>query len=193
MLFLKYISDLWNDHVETYRKRYGGNDARIRRRLDRECHIYLISRFASDAGKKAGEFYTPSAVSQLLAKLAAIDRDLDRVLSEWTEALVESLNDPTTTDQMQLLGTQQRQLVGAFLAARVLPGPLSDDFVEAVREVLSGLSKVVLTSDGMRTALASGGLPATLEEMKRRFGRHLAEEAKGLDPAKVRIVLGARK
>ena len=114
MLFLKYISDLWNDHVETYRKRYGGNDARIRRRLDRECHIYLISRFASDAGKKAGEFYTPSAVSQLLAKLAAIDRDLDRVLSEWTEALVENLNDPTTTDQMQLLGTQQRQLVEGF-------------------------------------------------------------------------------
>ena len=36
-----------------------------------ECYIYLISRFASDAGKKAGEFYTPSAVSRLLAKLAA--------------------------------------------------------------------------------------------------------------------------
>ena len=36
-----------------------------------ETYIYLISRFASDAGKKAGEFYTPSSVSTLLAKLAA--------------------------------------------------------------------------------------------------------------------------
>lgn len=36
-----------------------------------ECYIFLISRFASDAGKKAGEFYTPTAVSRLLAKLAA--------------------------------------------------------------------------------------------------------------------------
>jgi type I restriction enzyme M protein len=163
MLFLKYISDLWNDHVETYRNQYGGDEARIRRRLERErfilpegasfydlyakrnepnigelinialeaiqdsnlakldgvfrnidfnseanlgrpkdrnrrlknlledfakpsldlrpsrvtediigeCYIYLISRFASDAGKKAGEFYTPTAVSRLLAKLAA--------------------------------------------------------------------------------------------------------------------------
>ena len=35
-----------------------------------ECYIYLISRFASDAGKKAGEFFTPALVSQLLAKLA---------------------------------------------------------------------------------------------------------------------------
>ena len=163
MLFLKYISDLWNDHIETYRARYGDDEARIRRRLERErfilpegassydlyeqrteanigelinialetvedanraklegvfrnidfnseanlgrvkdrnrrlknlledfakpsldlspsrvaediigeCYIYLISRFASDAGKKAGEFYTPAAVSRLLAGLAA--------------------------------------------------------------------------------------------------------------------------
>lgn len=33
-------------------------------------YIYLIERFASDAGKKAGEFYTPHMVSKLLAKLA---------------------------------------------------------------------------------------------------------------------------
>ncbi len=162
MLFLKYISDLWNDHFETYKKQFGGDDTRIRRRMERErfilpegasfydlhgrrneanigelinvalekiedanraklegvfrnidfnseanlgkvkdrnrrlktlledfakpalnlrpsrvsediigeCYIYLISRFASDAGKKAGEFYTPAAVSRLLAKLA---------------------------------------------------------------------------------------------------------------------------
>jgi type I restriction enzyme M protein len=35
-----------------------------------EAYIYLISRFASDAGKKAGEFYTPRKVSELVARLA---------------------------------------------------------------------------------------------------------------------------
>lgn len=34
-----------------------------------DAYEYLISNFASDAGKKAGEFYTPSEVSTLLAKL----------------------------------------------------------------------------------------------------------------------------
>jgi len=163
MLFLKYISDLWNDHFESYKKQYREDETRIRRRMERErfvlpkgasfydlyekrdeanigelinialeriedanrtklegvfrnidfnsesnlgktkdrnrrlkhllddfnkpaldlrpsrvtgdiigeCYIYLISRFASDAGKKAGEFYTPAAVSTLLAKLVA--------------------------------------------------------------------------------------------------------------------------
>ncbi len=36
-----------------------------------DCYEYLISRFASDAGKKGGEFYTPGEVATLLAKLLA--------------------------------------------------------------------------------------------------------------------------
>jgi len=160
-LFLKYISDVWKDHYEDYRRRFGEDEERIRRRLDRErfvlppgcsfdelhaqrnadnigerinialaaiedqnkaklegvfrnidfnsenalgetrdrnrrlknlledfakpaldlrpsrvgedaigeTYIYLISRFASDAGKKAGEFFTPRQISELLVRL----------------------------------------------------------------------------------------------------------------------------
>lgn len=41
-------------------------------------YIYLIEKFASDAGKKAGEFYTPHAVSTLLAKVAR-PKDGDKI------------------------------------------------------------------------------------------------------------------
>jgi type I restriction enzyme M protein len=160
-LFLKYISDVWKDHYNSYQLQYGDDEERIRRKLDRErfilpkgasfdeiyakrdadnigeiinlaldaiedanrakldgvfrnidfnsesnlgktkdrnrrlknliedfgrkeldlrpskvdqdiignTYIYLIERFASDAGKKAGEFFTPAQISQLLAKL----------------------------------------------------------------------------------------------------------------------------
>ncbi len=178
MLFVKYISDVWKDHYEEYRKQYGDDDARIRRKLERErfvlpfaelkdretgevedrfladyyslyerrgaanigelinivldaieeankaklegvfrnidfnselnfgkakdrnrrlkmlledfhkpqldmspgkvsedvignTYIYLIERFAADAGKKAGEFYTPHKISELVAKLGS--------------------------------------------------------------------------------------------------------------------------
>lgn len=181
MLFLKYISDVWQDHYEEYQKQYGDDDVRIRRKLERErfvlpvvkltekndetgeetvldefpatyyslyerrsaanigelinivldhieesnksklegvfrnidfnseanlgrtkdrnkrlktlledfnkpqlsmkpslvsedvignTYIYLIERFASDSGKKAGEFFTPLKVTELVAKLA---------------------------------------------------------------------------------------------------------------------------
>lgn len=39
---------------------------------------YLISRFASDAGKKGGEFYTPGHVSELLARLVK-PKENDRI------------------------------------------------------------------------------------------------------------------
>ena len=161
MLFLKYISDVWQDHYKKYSDKYDGDDERIKRAMARErfilpkgtsfydlhkqrgeanigeiintaleaietankvklegvfrnidfnseanlgktkdrnrrlktlledfnksnlnmqpsrisediignVYIYLIERFASDAGKKAGEFYTPYKVSELVAKL----------------------------------------------------------------------------------------------------------------------------
>ncbi len=164
MLFVKYISDVWNDHRGQYLKEFNGDEARVQRRLSRErfqlpegcdfaslyehrnkpdigeridvalgeieeankeklegvfrevsfnsenklgqtrdrnarlkhlledfndsrldlrpsvvgeedvignVYEYLLERFASDAGKKAGEFYTPGQVSTLLARLLA--------------------------------------------------------------------------------------------------------------------------
>lgn len=44
--------------------------SRISEDIIGNTYIYLIERFASDAGKKAGEFYTPAQVSRLLARLA---------------------------------------------------------------------------------------------------------------------------
>ena len=162
MLFVKYLSDVWQDHHDEYSKQFDGDKERIERRMSRERFImpehsrfdylykernatnlgelintaledieehnkaklegvfrnidfnsesnlgqtkdrnkrlknlledfndpkldlrpsrignldvigstyeYLISRFASDSGKKGGEFYTPSQVAVLLAKL----------------------------------------------------------------------------------------------------------------------------
>ena len=164
MVFLKYISDVWNDHHARYLKEFNGDVMRVNRRLSRErfqlpdgydfkslyenrtqsdigeridvalagieeankeklegvfrevsfnsetklgqtrdrnarlkhlledfndpridlrpsvvgdedvignVYEYLLERFASDAGKKAGEFYTPGQVSSLLARLLA--------------------------------------------------------------------------------------------------------------------------
>tara|TARA_B110000003_G_scaffold233735_1_gene237134 strand:+ start:1523 stop:3061 length:1539 start_codon:yes stop_codon:yes gene_type:complete len=39
-----------------------------------DAYEYLIAQFASGAGKKAGEFYTPQEVSKILAKIVTIDK-----------------------------------------------------------------------------------------------------------------------
>ncbi len=39
-----------------------------------DAYEYLIGQFASGAGKKAGEFYTPQQVSRILAKIVTLDK-----------------------------------------------------------------------------------------------------------------------
>ena len=39
-----------------------------------DAYEYLISQFASEAGKKAGEFYTPQEVSKILAKIVTLGK-----------------------------------------------------------------------------------------------------------------------
>jgi type I restriction enzyme M protein len=172
-LFFKYVSDVWNEHYEDARQRYGDDEVRLLRRMERErfvlpkgahfndiyrqrnadnvgelidqaldaiavanktkigdafadvmfnsetklgdtrnrnrrlksliedfakldlrpsrvasdgadhrtaedaigeAYIYLIERFGSEAGKKAGEFYTPRQVARILAKIAQPQR-----------------------------------------------------------------------------------------------------------------------
>lgn len=43
-----------------------------------DAYEYMIANFASDAGKKGGEFYTPNEVSELVAKLVA-PKENDRI------------------------------------------------------------------------------------------------------------------
>ena len=46
-----------------------------------DAYEYLIGEFASEAGKKAGEFYTPSQVSDMMAQIAAIGQEDKKLFS----------------------------------------------------------------------------------------------------------------
>ena len=126
------------------------------------------------------------SVSEVLTRL---DDILDGLLADWTRTLVANLDDPATRENLSLLQPEQSDQVGAFARDGVLPDALEPQFVEALREVLSGLVKVVVTTDNLKAALLAGGLPASPAEIKDRFERYLDGLAKGQDPAKVRVVL----
>ena len=57
------LEDFSDSRLDLRPSQLSGND------VIGDSYEYLISHFASDAGKKGGEFFTPSAVSTLLAKL----------------------------------------------------------------------------------------------------------------------------
>ncbi len=40
-----------------------------------DAYEYLIGQFATDSGKKAGEFYTPQPVAKLMTQIALMGRE----------------------------------------------------------------------------------------------------------------------
>jgi hypothetical protein len=121
--------------------------------------------------------------------LQQLDEQLDKMLAEWTAALISNLEDPTTKGNLSLLKPEPRKLVDGFIKRRRLPDDLDQDFIHALQEVLSGLTKVSVKIADLRDALLSGGSPATPAEMRKRFEEYLDGLTKGKEPGKVRIVL----
>jgi hypothetical protein len=121
--------------------------------------------------------------------LGQVDERIDQMVEEWTKTLLDNLEDPITQANLELLGQAQRQPVSEFLAKRALPESLSQGFIQSLQDVLSGLDKVVLSIEAVKGALLEGGMPATQEEIKRRFEAYLKEQTKGRDLSKVRIVV----
>ncbi|HBP90844.1 MAG TPA: ATPase [Nitrospiraceae bacterium] len=123
------------------------------------------------------------------ATLDALDRELDKLVENWTQTLLDNLEDPTTKGNLSLLKPKPRKLVDAFIKKRTLPDELDQDFLHALQEVLSGLTKVAVKIADLRDALLAGGSPATPAELRKRFEEYLDQLTKGKEPGKVRIVL----
>ena len=126
---------------------------------------------------------------QGLAMLDQLDEELDKMLEGWCETILNNLEDPITQSNLDLLKANARKTVDTFVESRALPDPLDGEFVNALREVLSGLIKVSIKTNDLQKALKINSGPSTPSEIKKRFDEYVDGLTKGKDPAKVRIVI----
>ena len=89
---------------------------------------------------------------------------MDRIHDGWTNTLLSNLKDPTTQQNLGLLKAGARKIVDEFLNPKHSQKRLATTLLPALQEALSGLAKVVVTTDNLRSALVAGGSPATLSE-----------------------------
>ena len=118
-----------------------------------------------------------------------MDAQLDTMVAGWTSTILSNLEDPITKANMELLKVDDREPLEAFIKSKELPVPLDNNFVHALKEVLSGLVKVTVNAQDLQRALQVADGPATPAEMKKRFEEYIEQRTKGNDPAKVRIVI----
>jgi hypothetical protein len=121
--------------------------------------------------------------------LKKLDEELDTLIENWTQTLLTNLDDPTTKGNLSLLKPEQKTMVSAFMKKKSLPDDLSAEFINTLKEVFSGLIKVPMKSEELRSALLLGGSPVTPAEMKKRFEDYMNDITKGKELDKVRIIL----
>lgn len=68
-----------------------------------DAYEYLIAQFASNAGKKSGEFYTPQQISKILAKIVTLNKKI-----------IKSVYDPTCGSGSLLLRVSKEAIVSKF-------------------------------------------------------------------------------
>ncbi len=121
-------------------------------------------------------------------RLEQMDAELDQMVANWTKSLLDNLKSTVAQESIRLLSEDQQQALRAFLDSGELPD-LTPDLIHTLQESLSGLEKVVIQMEEVRSALLEGGSPVTPEELKNRFKEFVNDKICGLDSTKVRIVL----
>ncbi|MFW6030250.1 MAG: DUF6079 family protein, partial [Halanaerobiales bacterium] len=145
-----------------------------------------VSAICNDCGYKPNLENTDISATIVLNHL---EGELDNIVTAWTQTLLNNLEDSSTKKNMELLKSDESELINDFLEQRELPENISSEFIHALKEVLSGLKKIVIKNKDLRYALISEGSPVTTEEMKKRFVNYLEKVIKGEDANKVRIIL----
>ena len=123
------------------------------------------------------------------AYLEGVEDRLASMLRAWTQTLLANLEDPTIQGNLGLLKPPSRKLITTFVEYGELSEKLSDAFIKALQDVLSGLAKVTVSQVDLFAALVEGGIPATPSELRNRFDAFLEEMTKGKEIDKVRIIL----
>jgi predicted ATPase len=122
-------------------------------------------------------------------KLAELSESLEQLHGAWTQILLTELKGVADSEQWGLLQAKNRSLLDKFLSEKMLPEEISLEFLEAVREALTGLEKVSFNFNDLQRAIVRGGFPVTLLELQVRIERYLRKITKDKDGHNVRIVL----
>ena len=123
------------------------------------------------------------------ARLNRLKSDLDKIHKSWTKSLLNDLADPVIQSNFELLKSPQKKMLKEFMDAKELPDEISQEFLAAIQQALSGLAKLPVRLDDLKKALFPDGSPATPAEFKERFAAYLDQILKGRDAAKIRLVI----
>jgi len=82
-------------------------------------------------------------------------------------------------------------MIVKVIQCKSLPDQINDNWIQALKEVFSGLVKIEISVHNLQKALQTNSSPLTISEIKKRFEDYIDQQAKGQDSTKIRIVINS--
>lgn len=121
--------------------------------------------------------------------LKVMDEALDKTLTRWRQALRTNLGSDTVRHSLDAMSPKERKPIEAFLAQADDEATLPEGFVRAASQALHGIEALTIPVDDLLEALKTGGLPTTVDELKRRFDDYIQRIMRKHDPRNTRLNL----
>lgn len=117
-----------------------------------------------------------------------VQNDIDTLYKEWTEIIINSIEDPMVSGNIPYLKPEQQKEINRLLNTRKLPDNIDRNFISGVNTLMQGLEKIEVSIEDVKKSIFGDG-PAGVDDIKKRFEKYISELTKGKDENKVRIII----
>lgn len=117
-----------------------------------------------------------------------IENKIDNLLDEWTNSLLNMVDETVVLSYLQFLKPEQQEIINQFIEEKKLPEVVDHFFVNAIIDLLKGFDPVVINSEKLIHDLEKIG-PSDLETFKNKLLNIINSYITGKDKDKLRIVV----
>lgn len=121
--------------------------------------------------------------------LSNCETNIERLHADWTNQLVREISDPSIIASLNALKTDEADLVNNFRYQKEFPYPISDAFIAAINNALTGLKRRPVDGSDLVVKLLGDGAPLKPAELSDRFEKWITDQVGDDDPNSVRFVL----
>jgi hypothetical protein len=127
-------------------------------------------------------------VPNVAGRLDAISDEIDQLITDWTQTLLNTIDDPLVLDQKQYLDAPQQKLIDDFVGTKKLPEHVDESFVSAIESLLKGFEPVYVDGRELVDELVKLG-PCTADDFKKKLAGIISSYTRGKDTENLRIIV----
>lgn len=125
-----------------------------------------------------------AAADILVAKKA----ELEELLIEWTQTLLDTIQDPLVSNTKQYLSEKQNKILDEFISKKATPEKIDIDFIDSIKALLKDIEPLIINTSDFIKKLDKLP-PCDIDTFKNKINEIISEYVKDKDVEKLRILV----